>query len=130
MNVSTSPASSPATPGAHASPALLDGAQLTRVLADPGVTLVDFTAAWCAPCKRLAPILDELRGGYDGRARVVAVDVDREPAIAQAFRVTSMPTMVLVRDGREVGRIVGLRKREVIAGALDRALAGGVAITG
>jgi thioredoxin 1 len=142
MNVTTShgPAAGAATTSgagsatAAATPAaghgLVDGAALRTVLAGGGVTLIDFTAAWCAPCKRLAPILDELRGAYGGRAGIVAVDVDAEPAVAQAFRVTSMPTMVLVRDGREVGRLVGLRRREVVAGAIDRALAGGVAITG
>lgn len=117
------------TAAAHAA-APLTAAQLTTTLADPGTLLIDFTAAWCAPCKQLAPILRELAGVYAGRARIVAVDVQDEPALAQAFRVTAMPTMVFVRDGREVGRIVGLRPKHVVAGALDRALAGGVAITG
>lgn len=131
MNPTTLPAArastTPAGVRAHVG---VGGAELTALLAEPGVTLVDFTAAWCAPCQRLTPILAELGGAYAGRARIVAVDVDAEPAIAQGFRVTSMPTMVLVRDGREVGRIVGLRRRDVVAGALDRALEGKVAITG
>jgi thioredoxin 1 len=127
MNAPTTSTRAPSTPAARAP---LSGGELTRALAEPGVLLVDFTAAWCAPCQRLTPILAELRAAYAGRARIVAVDVDAEPAVAQAFRVTSMPTMVLVRDGRDVGRIVGLRKREVVAGALDRALAGASAITG
>lgn len=123
-----SSSSSSATPSAHAAP--LTAAELTAVLADPGVTLIDFTAAWCGPCKQLAPILAELGRDYAGRARIVAVDVDLQPQVAQGFRVTSMPTMVFVRAGREVGRIVGLRNRKVVGGALERALAGGVAITG
>jgi len=101
-----------------------------NVLTEPGVTLIDFTAAWCGPCKQLAPILKELAAEYTGRARVVAIDVADEPALAQAFRVTAMPTLVLVRDGHEVGRMVGLRPKKTVAGALDRALAGHVAITG
>lgn len=122
MNAST------ATPTAHAP--TLTAAQLTALLADRGVTLIDFTAAWCGPCKHLTPILADLGRDYSGRAKIVAVDVQDQPALAQTFRVTAMPTLVLIRDGREVGRMVGLRSRKVVAGALDRALAGDVAITG
>jgi thioredoxin 1 len=108
----------------------LTAPELPAALAARGVTLLDFTAPWCAPCHALAPILGELTATYAGRARIAAIDVQDHPTVAQAFRVTSMPTLVLVRDGREVGRIVGLRARKVIVGALDRALAGDVAITG
>lgn len=93
-----------------------------------GLTLVDFTAAWCGPCKQLAPVLHELQRDYAGRARVVEVDTDAEPALAQAFRVTAMPTVVLLRDGREVGRFVGARPKKFVAGVVERALAGDVAI--
>lgn len=114
------------------SPALphLSAPELPALFAAGGVTLLDFTAPWCGPCQALTPVLTELAATYAGRARIAAIDVQAEPAVAQAFRVTSMPTLVLVRDGREVGRIVGLRARKVIAGAVDRALAGDVAITG
>jgi thioredoxin 1 len=101
---------------------------LSTLLATPGVTLVDFTAAWCAPCRQLTPILHQLADEYRGRARVVAVDVDDDPAVAQAFRVTAMPTVVLLRDGAEVGRFVGLRPKRFVVGVLDRALDGDVAI--
>jgi thioredoxin 1 len=106
------------------------GMQAVVSLADPGVTLIDFTAAWCAPCKQLTPMLHELEGEYRGRARLLVIDVQEHPDLAQAFRVTAMPTMVLVRDGKEVGRMVGLRPKKIVAGALERALAGHVAITG
>lgn len=94
----------------------------------PGVTLIDFTAKWCGPCRVMKPTLEALETEYAGRVRIVPVDVDEEQQLAQQFDVRSMPTFVLLRDGREVGRTVGSRPRAFIAGMLDRALAGDVAI--
>jgi thioredoxin 1 len=94
----------------------------------PGVTLIDFTAKWCAPCRQMDPVMSTLAQEYAGRVRVVAVDVDEEQLLAQQFNVRSMPTFVLVRDGKEVGRVIGARPRAYIAGMLDRALVGDVAI--
>ncbi|KAB2886120.1 MAG: thioredoxin family protein [Kofleriaceae bacterium] len=99
-----------------------------QLFASPGLTVVDFTAAWCGPCRQLAPVLHEIEQAYAGRARVVEVDTDEEPALAQAFRVTAMPTVVLLRDGREVGRFVGARPKKFVVGVVERALAGDVAI--
>jgi thioredoxin 1 len=104
--------------------------EIPQVLADPGVTLIDFTATWCGPCKQLKPLLQDLAHHYRGRVKVVTLDVEESPLATQAFKVVSMPTMVLVRDGREVGRMIGLRTARHVAGAIDRALAGDVAITG
>lgn len=95
---------------------------------DPDVTLVDFTARWCGPCRTLDALLTVLAGEYAGRVRFVAVDVNDEPALADRFGVRSMPTLVVWRRGREVGRVVGSRPRAFVAGVLDRALAGDVAI--
>lgn len=94
----------------------------------PGVTAIDFTAAWCAPCRTMEPILAALAIEYHGRARVVAVDVHAEPILAERYGVRSMPTLVILRDGREVGRVVGSRPKKFVAGVLERALAGDVAI--
>ena len=80
----------------------------------PGVTLIDFTAKWCGPCKVMEPVMAKLADEYAGRVRVVAIDVDDEQLLAQQFNVRSMPTFVLVRDGREVGRVVGSRPRAYI----------------
>ena len=74
-------------------------------------------------------VLTSLAGTYAGRVEVIAVDVDAEPMLAQHHDdVRSMPTLVLLRDGREVGRVVGSRPRAFVAGVLERALAGDVAI--
>ena len=93
-----------------------------------GVTLIDFTAKWCGPCKVMEPVMAALAKEYAGRVRVVAIDVDEEQLLAQQYNVRSMPTFVLVRDGAEVGRVVGSRPRAFIAGMLDRAIAGDHAI--
>jgi thioredoxin 1 len=90
--------------------------------------LLDFSAERCAPCRAMVPILASLQAEYAGRVRFTVVDCDHDPERAQAFGVRSMPTLVVVRDGREVGRIVGSRPRAFVAGVLDRALAGEVAI--
>jgi thioredoxin 1 len=96
----------------------------------PGVTLLDFGAERCMPCRALVPVLAALAEEYRGRVRIAAVDCDREPALAERYLVRSMPTLVVLRDGREVGRVVGSRPRAFVAGVLDRALAGHVAIAG
>lgn len=112
---------------AHALP-MIDTAGVDALARAPGVTLLDFGAEHCMPCRALTPVLAALAEEYRGRVRIAAVDCDREPALAERFLVRSMPTLVVWRDGREVGRIVGLRKRAFVAGVLDRALAGDVAI--
>ncbi|HVK76632.1 MAG TPA: thioredoxin family protein [Kofleriaceae bacterium] len=109
---------------------VVDDAGFLAATAGPGLVLIDFFAAWCGPCHAMAPVLAQLADSHRGRARVIAVDVDTSRALAQQFRVVSMPTLVLWRDGREVGRIVGARPARFISGAVARALAGEVAVTG
>ncbi|MGE3454928.1 MAG: thioredoxin family protein [Kofleriaceae bacterium] len=94
-----------------------------------GTVVLDFTARWCGPCKTLSATLATIEREYTDRIRIVAIDVDDEPMLAQQFSVRSMPTLVLWRDDHEVGRVVGARPRAFIAGMIDRALAGDVAIT-
>jgi len=107
---------------------VLDLAAFEALSVLPGVTAIDFTARWCAPCKVMEPILAALATEYRGRVRLAALDVNDEPGIAERYHVRSMPTLVILRDGREVGRVVGSRPRAFVAGVLDRALGGDVAI--
>ena len=82
--------------------------------------LVDFTAAWCGPCKTVAPILDELAVEQADRLAIAKVDVDEQPGIAQRYDVMSMPTFILFKDGRPVHRLVGARgKRHLLEELAD-----------
>jgi thioredoxin 1 len=93
------------------------------------VTLYDFTAKWCGPCRVMDPVLASIEKEYGSRVRIEKIDVDEDQLRTQQYNVRSMPTFVLVRDGREVGRAIGSRPRAFLVGMIDRALNGDVAIT-
>ena len=70
--------------------------------------LVDFWAPWCGPCRMLAPLMEQISAEQAGKAKVVKVNIDDEPALAQRFGVFSIPTVVAIKNGAETGRSVGL----------------------
>lgn len=76
--------------------------------------LVDFTAAWCPPCRALAPTIDALAVDLAGRVKVVTVDVDAEPALAERYRVQAMPTLLVLDHGRVVEQRIGAAPRAEI----------------
>ncbi|MBR3906296.1 MAG: thioredoxin [Clostridia bacterium] len=76
--------------------------------------LVDFWATWCMPCRMLAPTIEEIAEEADGRAYVGKVNVDEEPQLAIQYGVRSIPTLIFFRDGKEVGRMVGVQDKEDI----------------
>jgi len=80
--------------------------------------LVDFWAAWCGPCRAVAPVLERLARDHAGRVKVVKVDVDAAPALAARFAARSIPLLVVIRDGREVDRLVGAQPRAAIEARL------------
>ena len=84
-----------------------------------GRVLVDFWASWCGPCKMLGPIIDELAGEYAGRAKVCKVDVDNNKDIARRFKVMSIPTVVILENGEEINRLVGVKEKEEYTAALN-----------
>ena len=90
--------------------------------------VVDLWAPWCGPCRMIAPVLEDLAARYAGRLKVVKVNVDEQPALGARFDARSIPLLVVLRDGREVGRVLGSRPRAFVAGVIDRARAGDVAI--
>ncbi len=74
-----------------------------------GVILVDFYATWCGPCRMVTPVVEELSIEMNGKARVAKVDVDQAQGIATSLQITSVPTLILFKDGKEVKRVVGVK---------------------
>jgi thioredoxin 1 len=95
-----------------------------KILKSPVPVIVDFWAAWCAPCRAIAPTLERIAVEYDGRLVVAKVDVDENPIYAQQFGVQGIPTLLLVHQGKIVDRIVGAlpeaRLRKSVADFLDQ----------
>ena len=83
------------------------------------LTLVDFWAAWCGPCRMMAPILEELAAETEGVV-FAKVDVDQNPEMVMGLGITSIPTLMLFRDGAAVERIVGLTSKEQLKVLIDR----------
>ena len=75
-------------------------------------TVVDFWAVWCAPCRRIAPILEEMAAEYDGQLKVTKLNVDENPATASKYGIMSIPTLLVFKGGKPVERIVGYMPKE------------------
>ena len=81
--------------------------------------LIDFWAPWCGPCQMMGPIIEQLAEEYEGKAKVGKVNVDEEGELSQAFGVMSIPTMVLVKDGKIVKQAVGARPKAEVEAMLQ-----------
>jgi thioredoxin 1 len=84
--------------------------------------LVDFWAPWCGPCRIIGPIVEELAPTYQGRAVIAKMNVDDNPMVAQRFGITSIPTLMMFKDGKLVDRIVGAMPRAELQKFIDRNL--------
>lgn len=95
----------------------------TEVLQSAVPVLVDFSATWCGPCQKIAPIVDELAEEYSGRAKVASVDVDNNQELATRFGIMSVPTLMIVKEGEIVNKWIGFTSKQVMMDALDTAIA-------
>lgn len=96
-----------------------DGNFESEVLQSDVPVLVDFYADWCGPCKMIGPVVEQLAGEYEGKAKIVKLDVDANQATAQNYRVMSIPTLLVFKGGQVVDTIVGAVPKATIEGKLQ-----------
>lgn len=97
-----------------------------EVLRSAEPVLIDLYADWCAPCKQLSPIVESVASEVAGKVKVIKIDVDNNPRVAQSFRVQSIPMIVLVHQGGVAGQLMGLQERSAIMDMLKPFLPAGV----
>jgi thioredoxin 1 len=97
-----------------------DGTFENDVLKSDRPVLVDFWAAWCAPCRMLAPTVEAVAEKYANSARVVKLNVDDNPSVSQRFGIKGIPTLILFKNGREEERVVGATSEQAISRMLDK----------
>ena len=83
------------------------------------LAMVDFRATWCGPCKMMGPIVEKLAGDYDGKALVAKVDTDEEADLAEKFEVSTIPTLVFLKNGAEFERKIGVTPEAALREVLD-----------
>lgn len=79
---------------------------------ESGVTVVDFFATWCGPCKMLSPVLEGLSGEMEGKAKFIKVDIDQSLDLANEFQISSVPTMIIFKDGQKAEQLIGFLPKE------------------
>ena len=102
---------------------ITDATFAAEVERSPLPVLLDMWAPWCGPCHMLAPVIEELAAEMAGRVRVAKLNVDENPATAARFHVQSIPTLLVLKGGREMERIVGVQPKSAIVQRLERAAA-------
>jgi len=93
-----------------------------EVLKSDVPVLIDFWAPWCAPCRQIAPSVDELATKYAGQAKVGKINIDEHQAVAQRYNVMSIPTLYVFKGGQPVGQVIGAVKKDAIEAMIKKAL--------
>ena len=99
-----------------------DASFKTEVSDSPLPVLVDFWAPWCGPCKMITPVLEELAQEYDGKAKIVKINIDDNQNTPAQFGVRSIPTLILFKNGNEVEKIIGAQSKDKLKAIIDSAL--------
>ena len=94
----------------------------TDVMKGTQLTLVDFWAEWCGPCKALGPTIDALADQYAGRVKVFKLNVDENPNAAQHFRIKGIPTVILLKDGQVIDQLVGNQPKDSFVTTIEKHL--------
>jgi len=93
-----------------------------EVLESEVLVLVDFWAPWCGPCRMVAPVVEEISRDYEGRVKVVKLDTDQNPQVANKYGIRSIPTLMIFKDGQKLDMVVGAVPKTTLAGTLDKYL--------
>jgi thioredoxin 1 len=87
-----------------------------------GITLVDFWAVWCGPCKKQGPIIDKIAEEYGSKAKICKIDIDQNPVISTKYNVTLIPTILIFKNGKVVQKYVGLQQKDVLVNKIKELL--------
>jgi thioredoxin 1 len=87
---------------------------------ESGLVLVDFWAPWCGPCKMIAPVLEDLDSEIGNKVKIVKLDVDENQETAAKYGVMSIPTLIVLKDGKEVDKVIGFQPKEALAERLEK----------
>ncbi|RMF25032.1 MAG: thioredoxin [Cyanobacteria bacterium J083] len=94
--------------------------EFEQLIAEEDFVVVDYTATWCGPCRLIAPFIDQLAADYEGRAKVVKVDIDNNRENAKLYGIRSIPTVLIFKQGEVVERLVGKAPYETFSNALEK----------
>ena len=92
-----------------------------EIISENKLVLVDFYAEWCGPCKMLAPIIHEIKEELSDKVYVIKVNVDEEEDLSTKFNIFSIPTLVLIKDGKELDRKIGYNTKQILVDWINRA---------